>query len=142
MKTDVVALDPIIRKAVHDLRQRGQSAPTTDQVLAATEPHSGHEVILRVDRELDPREVESIADAALAEWSLLEAEREAEPHAVHFDDAPPDQDGTLRAKADSCPDCTRGLVSRGGDLICVRLTQRTKVTGCHLGCIVACGMPR
>jgi hypothetical protein len=41
-----------------------------------------------------------------------------------------------------CPDCTRGLVSRGHDLICITLPRQTALRGCHPGCVVAYGVDR
>jgi len=38
-----------------------------------------------------------------------------------------------------CPDCSRGLASRDGDLICSRLDRNLKLAGD--GGIVACGVP-
>jgi hypothetical protein len=40
----------------------------------------------------------------------------------------------------SCPDCGRGLTSRGFDMICPRLPRSTSIKGDHEGCIVACGL--
>lgn len=39
----------------------------------------------------------------------------------------------------NCPDCTRGLVSRGHDMICSQLSRDVELRGCHEGCLVACG---
>ena len=40
-----------------------------------------------------------------------------------------------------CPDCGGGLRSRGGDLICLRLSRDLELHGCHdHPCIVACGV--
>lgn len=40
-----------------------------------------------------------------------------------------------------CPDCTRGLVSRGADLICITLPTQLELGG-QPGDIVACGVTR
>lgn len=47
--------------------------------------------------------------------------------------------GSRYVGAWECPDCGLGLISRGDDMICIRLARDTKVKGCHLGCLVACG---
>lgn len=85
---------------------------------------------------------------------------ELHPHAVHQDSALEDLDEvTVDTPVDAsdprkkgtkvkgrryvglldCPDCGRGLVSRGNDLVCVRLSRNVRERGCHLGCVVACG---
>lgn len=39
-----------------------------------------------------------------------------------------------------CPDCTRGLASRGDrGMICMALPRTTEEIACHTGCVVACG---
>jgi hypothetical protein len=87
---------------------------------------------------------------------------ELRPHVVHVkgglvDDEPAamlDEDGKARrddrGKAvlmtgrryvgpTVCPDCRRGLTSRGTDLICPQLSLTSELAGCHDHCIVACG---
>lgn len=44
-----------------------------------------------------------------------------------------------RAGADRCPDCSRGLNSRGDALVCSRLPTTIATKTCHDGCGVACG---
>lgn len=39
-----------------------------------------------------------------------------------------------------CPDCGMGLSSRGTDFVCSRLGNDELVSGCHEGCLVACGI--
>lgn len=94
-----------------------------------------------------------------------------QPHAVHveerFEDLvpeprihPDDPDGLTPEVDDSdaivyvtgrtylgpraCPDCAKGLTSRGFDFICSDLPVLTDLTppACHEGCIIACGRPR
>lgn len=75
-----------------------------------------------------------------------------EPHAVHVkpsfiteDQSYYDDDGELHKKTArvrvqevmQCPDCGRGLSSRGFDLAC--LQRNHNVQACHEGCVVACG---
>lgn len=82
------------------------------------------------------------------------AEPKLKPHAVHVEPTFEDEDrGTFDATGkfkpkivkvrrqveDSCPDCGRGLVSRGHDMICSRLSREIDLKGDHEGCIVACG---
>jgi hypothetical protein len=56
----------------------------------------------------------------------------ATPHQVHL--------GDLTVPGD-CPDCTRGLVSRGGTLYCYQIRDAVQMAPCHPGCVIACGMP-
>ena len=100
---------------------------------------AAHSIDFQVDVELEPAEVAAIADAALAEYSLLMVEREVQPHVVH---------GYYKVKDGihvgpvTCPDCTRGLVSRGTDMVCWQVPARTPLKGTKLGDIIACGRPR
>jgi hypothetical protein len=105
-----------------------------------TEPdEAAHSIDLRLDRELTSDEVSSIADAAFAEFALLEMEAAAEPHVVagHYTV----KDGRYVGSMD-CPDCTRGLISRGHDMICIQVPARAEIRGKKPGDIVACGRPR
>lgn len=93
---------------------------------------------------------------------LLDALDETEPpapapHRVHTagggrqDQDPVDRDvdgrkvakrtGSTHVGLVDCPDCTRGLVSRGDrGMVCSRLELEEAMSACHPGCTVACGL--
>lgn len=103
----------------------------------------------------DPLEDGSLADHVLDVLTAAFAEPELAPHVVHvagaiehhkpynrIDEESGDQvkvKGSSHVGPLDCPDCTRGLVSRGHDLICIQLDRALELRGCHPGCIVACG---
>ena len=86
----------------------------------------------------------------------------AAPHVVHAKgggrqaqpviDREAPTDGMIGAKVEprtgwthtgltECPDCHRGLVSRGDrGMICARLGLEEPMSACHGGCTVACGL--
>lgn len=67
----------------------------------------------------------------------------AAPHIVHVASAIVGiaDGGRKYAGSTDCPDCTRGLSSRGFDMICQRLSRTTALQACHEGCVIACGVP-
>lgn len=67
----------------------------------------------------------------------------AAPHVVHVDSAIVEinDNGRKYVGSTDCPDCTRGLGSRGWDMICQRLDAETALQACHEGCVIACGVP-
>ena len=64
------------------------------------------------------------------------------PHVVHgpetIREEPPGHFARYQAVTD-CPDCTRGLTSRGSDMVCPVLGLEEELHGCHPQCVVACG---
>jgi len=144
MKTDVVALEAIVAAAVGETRAADGSV-SDDALKVAVDDRSAQSIDIRVDRELTPAEVSAIANAALGEFDRLEQERLAEPHIVSQPDAfEVIDEGTGRryVGAVDCPDCTRGLISRGADFVCVQVPRRATLKGTLPGDIVACGRPR
>jgi len=111
----------------------------------------------------------SLADHILDVMTAAVAEpTELAPHVVHVDGAleelepvyridPEDPEGKAHARDENgkrikvtgrrhvgptdCPDCGRGLSSRGASgMLCPRLSRDLELVGCHEGCIVACGL--
>jgi hypothetical protein len=64
---------------------------------------------------------------------------EGKKHVDDEDGKPIKEKGSTHVGPLDCPDCTRGLVSRGRDLVCIKLDRSIELLGCHRGCIVACG---
>lgn len=100
----------------------------------------------------------SVAGAALGELATLERLALAQPHLV-VDGSPvtetPDLDAdgepvyldgiaqvTRAHTSAACPDCTRGLYSIDGVLVCEQLPQRVGTFDGKQGDIVACGRER
>jgi hypothetical protein len=172
MRTDVYAHEKLAGAAVAAAR-RPDGTVTDEDHLAAIDDASAHSVELRFGRELTEAELRQVTDAAFIEFDTIEHEREAEPHVVHEPEtiesstvrtydperghgkpAGHDPDAAhaaywefvetvRRQSTTACPDCTRGLVSRGElGLICSSLAPRLALVACHPQCFVACGRPR